>query len=299
MKIKRYSYYCSQCREFIEKIGDAYIVDEARPQAFCSEKCIVQFHDLDIKHFETQEREVRKQLGIEKEVVGITTEDINHVIEETLDEPTTVYEDRDELGQVYYYLHSTHLIDDNEFNVVIIAKYFADKPSFIYHHVITKSEELTQYYRTGKPVRKTDEQVETVGDLKKEELILPRQVMDEVEQMRSTMVAEMIEMRGEEDISIEKFALYENYIEGTLTDPDEVFEYLDDLKRPISVNIKAYSLNKESFFYYVVCLKLNPKDVGLKEKEDVLIPILSYPSTARETYLHHQKGSATTKKSLN
>ncbi len=299
MKLKRYSYHCSQCRDSIENIGDAYIVDESRPQAFCSEKCIVQYHDLDIKHFELQESEIRKKLALEDEDVGLSTEDSNHVVEETLDEPTFVYEDRDELGQLYYYLHSTHEIEDKEFNVIIIVKYFANKPSFIYHHVITQSEELTQYYRAGKKVRKSDEAVETIGDLKKEELILPRIVMDEVEQMRSVMVAEMIEIREDDDIDIEKFALYENYVEGTLTDPDEVFEYIDEEKRAISVNIKAYSLNQESFFYYVVCLKLNPKDAGLKEKEDVLIPILSYPSTDHKTYLYHQKGNATTKKSLN
>lgn len=274
-------------------------MDESRPQAFCSEKCIVQFHDLDIKHFEVQENEIRKKLDIQKEEVGITTEDISDAIEETLDEPTHVYEDRDELGQMFYYLHSTHEIDEIEFNIIIISKYFGEKPSFIYHHIITQSEELTQYYRVGKKVTKGPQTAEMVGDFKKEELILPRVVLDDVEQMRSEMVAEMIQMRGEEDIPIEKFPLYENYVEGTLTDPDEVFEYEDDLKRVISVNIKAYSLNKESFFYYVVCLKVNPKEAGIKEKEDVLIPVITYPSKDRATYLHHQKGSCTTKKSLN
>src|SRR5690606_13417364 len=109
-------------------------------------------------------------------------------------------------------------------------KYFGEKPSFIFHHIFTMSKEVLKYYQTGRPYRgkkegSSGQRAEDLNDdeLRKEELVLPKEVMDEMEQMRSEFVADMVSNRSDFDIDIEKFPLYENYIEMTLSDPDEVF----------------------------------------------------------------------------
>ncbi|MCB9092250.1 MAG: hypothetical protein H6621_00845 [Halobacteriovoraceae bacterium] len=290
----RYSYFCQSCRSKIEKAEDSYIIDDQRPVPFCSEQCIVDFYQKEIKHFEKQEKKMRESLLIDENEIDLNDDEVSKLVEACLIDPAEVWSDKDQLGSQYYYLFR----QDNENRMtIVITKYFGDKPSFVFHHCLTKNQELIQYYRVGKNLSDSDYDPKE-EDIKKEELVLPRTVIEQIEQMRSEFVAEMVSMRSERDINVEKFALYEKFLEPTLSDPDEVFEHRDTENRCINVSIKAFSQNAESFFYFVICLKVDSKDTGIKDDE-VLVPIISFPSGDHKTYEHYQRGSCTTKKSLN
>jgi hypothetical protein len=176
---------------------------------------------------------------------------------------------------------------------------------------MTSFEEVLRYYRKGVQISSKfelaqessveSEEIVSNEDLEKEQLVLPQDVIDNIENLRSSYLADYLHVRSESDIPMEKFSYYDNCIEPCISEPDEVCEFIDKSGCILNTHIKSFSYAPEdSFFYYVICLKLDEKFKDQETPdEDVLIPVLSFPSNSRDIYSHFRKGDMITRKSVN
>ena len=283
MSLGRYDHFCHSCRQLLANLDKAFVIDDKKPLGFCSESCIISFYRPFIESFELSEKEKRAKLGIEDEVFADSQ--VSTIVEQTLEAADETSCDHDDFGNSFHYLHREFEGPDGPIYCTLVTKFFDEKPSFLVHHIISKHTKLIDQYKI---LELTDNQQR----INKEQVIIDKTVMEDVGQMKSELLAKMLELRRADDIALEKFTEYEQYLEFTLSEPDEVFEYKDEEDRSINISIKAFSKDSESFFYYVIALKVDSHhEVSLDD--EVLVPVLSFPSIGQEIYFYYKKGSKT------
>jgi hypothetical protein len=283
-KTGRYPFYCKQCRERIENISQSFVVDEYGGEPFCSEDCISQFFDPHIHFFEDQERQIREDLHC-LEKFSFSPDEEQGLVQSCLEKPDEIWSDKDEFGSKYYYF----FIKMGAYQVIAVTLVFDSRPSFLFHHIITQDKKVIEFYQKG---------IKQAGEgenLKKDEIVVEPGVIEIIEQKKSEYLAQMLELRDDEDIDIEKFGEYDAFFEPTLHDPDETCEGDDD-DHKVCTHIKGFSLKGQAFFYYSIFLVTqNPKNTV----EDVYIPIFSFPSNSDRVYRFYSKGQKTVEKLLN
>jgi hypothetical protein len=310
MKNQRFGYFCNQCGKEIENISDIYITSEKSTAPFCSEDCIVEHYSREIEFFSEKERSIREQFQLGEE----SLEGVAGQVRETIENYTEAWMDKNELGLEYYTLFHEVEHEGRPVHIILITLFYDGRPSVILHHTRTLHSELLRYYRKGKLIKGTPQKVKSLEDIDegsghavedetvdKEELVLPQVVIERIENLRSVYLADYLKVRGETDIPMEKFSYYDNCIEPCITEPDEVCEFIDKSGSVLNTHIKSFSYAPEdSFFYFVICLKLEEKykDEG-GEEDDVLIPVLSFPSTSSDIYSYFRKGDMITRRSVN
>lgn len=292
MKLTKFPIFCQSCRKHIENLSNMLVMDELMPQAFCSEDCALDFYTPYISFFEKQETQLRKVLNLE-ESLNLSNEEQEEILKKSLSNPSSSYFKTDELGDRFFYFLTKN--EDKIFSIAIL-KVFEDKPAFLIHLIITSSKDLFEYYQE-------DKSFDFAGDserkLEKKEITIGKDTIEMVEQLKSEYLAQLLEDRDDDnDIGFEKFLLYDNCLDKTLSEPDESYLFTDSENRIICTQIKAFERNGESFFYFVICLKITDSD-HLNENEEFLVPILSFPSNDSSLYEDYKKGVCQTKKSLN
>lgn len=202
----------------------------------------------------------------------------------TAGEADEVWLDDNELGEKIYFCIKLHKLPSGEGIYSIIATLMLDdEASYIFFKTVTQSIKLKKKFERGTQVK-----LESGEEKKSEvqEIIIDQDTADAIEQKRSNLLAVLIENKADTDIPLEKFGLYENYLEPTLESPDEVYQYKDEFQDVLVTHIKSFSENNVAFFYFVVCQKLPEK----KRQEQIMLPILSFPSIDARLYTSYKRG---------
>ena len=284
-----------ECKKQIETVDKVLFIEDVSNRGFCSEKCIMDFYRPYIAFFQQEERQMRKTLSLptsDSEIIalGVSEKQQERYLENGLYSPSEVWLDTSELQEKYY----THILRiENADSItplflIIICSYFESSPSFIFHKTFTQSNELLKLYRTGD---KVDLQLlENVdyeqGQGDEQEVELPAEVIEQMELKKSQLLAQLLAAKNPSDIDFEEFIDYEKFLTSTLENPDEVYERLDDEGELMATFIKSFKEAEFCFYYVAICWKCNLEKVS----EQVLVPILSFPSTDNELYQEYAVG---------
>jgi len=282
-------YFCNFCRTKIEKIELVQFVEEHSDRGFCSEKCIMDFYRPYMNALEEEESLFRHELNLanEEELLEYLASD--HHMQAALSYPSEIWVYLDDLDQTFY----THILKIDEGNAyfIIICSYVENGPSFVFYRTATVSLDLLSKYKRGDlrsdiiegQVRKNDQNLSK--DLK-----IPTEVLEEVELKKSHLLAEMLNIRKEIDISFEKFYLYDSYMGQSFEFPDEIYEYRDDDGDKLHIYLKSIKSDENSFYYIVINFAYEYlSEDGLNKL--VLIPIIGFPTIDKDIYTHYCLGN--------
>lgn len=288
MKLK---YFCLECKESITS-GEALVVDDSCPGTFCSELCIENFYDNQIKDFLEQEQKFRDQYQIAEYANPDILEDY---IDDIFESPDEVLEHSNSLGHSYFLYQKEILYLGSKWTAIIVALHADDTPSIILFKTLTQDPRIISFFMMGtnespsaQATALETSQTEIASD---EQVKLPKDVMDWVEQKKSSVLAEHLNERDEDDIAIEEFTDYESYLMSTLDEPDEVYVNKDSEGDELYTYIKAFESDDTTFYYYALCMlpEWDDKPDNLEEMQ-VFIPVLTFPSTDGNIYRKYSSG---------
>lgn len=301
------AYFCHQCKKISHNVETLLLVEDFASRSFCSDACIVQFFSPLINHYEKEEKEIRKSLTFNKESCLIFREN-SYYIQKTLENPIEVWENISELGEKLYVYVARHEEEDFPFWMVMILYLYHKVPSFVFFQTVTNSPEVLDQYRRGHKIenipeffaKRFEEKKVTVEAVESESPATPKnnevqveltnEMMDQLEQKKSMLLAHLLSNRKESDINFENFYLYEKNVPLTIESPDEIYTYQDDEGDELLVYLRGFQEASVSFYFVVICNKL---DVKTQSSEDeVIYPILAFPTldaTLAKLYCHGEK----------
>lgn len=276
--MKKNHYFCNCCRKQIQNLENLLFIDDYSLRGFCSEKCILEFYAPYIDSFYAQEAKLRNDLKI-KELNSLSLEVTHEIFQDLMVAPEEIWLDRNDLGEVFY-TYISYVSEHNIYAIMICCQYEGEV-SFIFHKCLTTQTALVDKFRVQEKVNTSKtfkhEDADTQLD---QDVELPGEVLEQLEQKKSSYLASLLQFRTDEDIDYDEFIEYEQFLSLTLEDPDEVYEMTDDDSDDISTFIKSFQFQRGTFFYVVVCWKCHIKSLG----EQMLIPILSFPSIDQTLY---------------
>jgi hypothetical protein len=275
-------YFCSQCGAKVSNLEELLFVEENSTKGFCSENCIESFYRPVVEYLEQREKSVRQEFKLTEEKVLPLLEN-SEIIESTLLDFDEKWEMSNDLGERIYTLISQ--FNDHQYGTfysVAICQFFEDGPSFVYLVTATQSEVLLNFMRSGRRVdgenssstedKATEEHPEEgMGTVEVDE-----EVMTMVENKKSRFLAELLDKRSESDIDYERFPEYDNFLNKTMEEPDEIYSYEDTDGDVIYRYVKANEHNGQSFYYFVICMPYRGQ--GLSPDVEALLPIMAFPS---------------------
>lgn len=272
--------FCTNCRKEIEDLEGLLFVEENSDRGFCSEDCIHEFYSSYLKAFEKLETQYRNdlELSFEDEYDDIISNE--HFLNKVLSFPDFVYCWVDRLEKPFY-IHFLKLDSESQLYFVAICSYVENQPSFVFYRFVTSHIQLVEKFKIGEEYDGTKKVEESV----KEQQEIPSEVLEEVEQKKSQLLAEFMVERKVGDIPFEDFANYDSYFEKVFALPDEVYEFEDEAGDSLNVLIKSFQLGDVAFFYAVIAYPYI-----LSEKQVHYIPIIGIPSVDEELYMKFSKG---------
>lgn len=287
-------YFCTNCRRKVDKVQNLLFVEESK-RGFCSENCIVDFFSPYMEVFDHQELENRHMLGLPSSEVGAELFQDRELFDQVLYTPTEIWYEKNEIQEEYY----THILNfgpDKDLYYIIICTYFEGEPSFVFFKTVTRSKKLVDMYKQQKRMDNKLTQASMMGEEEEsdideledslEEINLPSELVEDLELKKSEYLALFIERRQDDDIELEKFPEYDQFLGLTLEDADEEYIAEDDAGDDIMTFIKSFQMNGLSFFYIACCVRLTIPNMA----EKVMIPVLSFPSTDQELYKFYAVG---------
>lgn len=288
----KYPYFCSHCSHKIPSAEKILVIENSIARPFCSESCIVEYHSRYVEYFEEDANNLREELGIEKSDQYDFVFDDPKVIESLLSRYDEKWLDVSDMGE-HYYIHLKKLhLQGQLIHLIALVLYFQDSPSMILYHGATVFEDFVQKFRRGKlitPNKKNEvEDIHLAKDLStgdEIDLELPEELFQSVEKKKSEYLAQMLSLRGDDDIPFEDFVEYESYIEQSLSQPDEVYELVDDEDDFIVTYVRSFVEKKKSFFYVVVCMKIQSQ-----QTQEIMLPIITFPSMDPSLYQKYKLG---------
>jgi hypothetical protein len=271
------------------------LIENAISRPFCSEKCIVSFHSKIVDHFESFENNLRKTAALYEVDDYSDIFENNQLVQSLLSEPDEVWLDVSELGEHYYFLLKKIFHEGKSLFLIGISLFYYKKPSMLLFHTVTQYEEFVNFFKNGKKVDfaieehiKNEAKPEMIETEPSEETpTINPEVIQALEKKKSEYLADFLTSRSEDDIAIEKFHLYEKYTNQVLNDPDEIFQMVDNDQDQIMTYVKSFVEKGKPFFYIVVCVKIDEDD---QSNQDVLIPIITFPSTDSDLYHRYKLG---------
>jgi hypothetical protein len=288
-------FFCENCREKLNDIQEIHYIEENSDRGFCGETCILEFYRPYMEAFEQEEASFRSMLGLPAEEVTIEILALDKYLSLTLEQPGEIWEFETAINQHFY----THILSfqhgEEVYYKVLMTAYIEGSPSFVYYRLVTQSKELVDMYRREFQVEISE--VEVIGQhrnsalageldevsdgLNQEQLSLASDLIEEIELKKSSLLAQMLTNRSVGDIELEEFPSYDEYLEQTLQDPDEVYEFEDEAGDLLHTCIKSYQIGNVPFFYILLAMPYKSKT---ESGESALIPILGFPSIDNELY---------------
>ena len=284
-------YFCNNCKKEVTVADDILLVEEDVRRTFCSEDCIEQFFNPLIDHYEKIEKKIRKDLKLNQEPC-LALRDLAETTRRTVEKPEEIWEYSNEVGERIYHIFGQSLDKSHKpYTSIVVAYVFRFRPSFVVLQTTTCNEEFKNHFRVGEKVEDIspfidkDRNPSNLGD--KNTYPVDPETQQILEQKKSAYLAQLMENLTPTDISFEQYSLYEEFVASTLEKPDEVYKRIDADGETILTYIRSYDKSGISFYYYVICLHyFTSKD----KNEDVVIPILCFPSLDANIYHIYNQG---------
>lgn len=227
---------CQHCAKDLEHEPRALFVEQEVGRLFCSEECITGYFATEIQHLEREYFQRLSDTDLSaKERVALA-----HLRWTTLERPDEVWRERTLSGDSRFTLISQFPGEDGGVVwSICICLFLNDEPSFLYLAFPTKSEAMVEYYRTGERYVRDltraaqaraeaeanasefapTEDPEKSGETNATDRLGAPWTADE------TYRAQLVYERSDDDIAPEEFGEYQECLEPTLDEPDEIWSY--------------------------------------------------------------------------
>ncbi len=269
---------CEMCRKTLGNNHQLQYVEENSDRGFCSETCILDFYRPYMQVLEKEEKVWREELAIHQDTEHLHLLAENHYIDKVLHQPHEIWKLQLNTGQ-YIFTHIAIIrINEKDLFYIAICTHYENEPSFVYYRTITSSSMLLNKYR------RDEKQHFENPEVHEDQNAMAMEILEELENKKSTALAEMIMVRKDSDIPIEEFLSFDKYLNLTLNDPDEIYLDTDVDGDSVYIHIKSYLGQGQSFFYVVVTLKYEDGE-GIK-----YLPVIGFPSFDDELYTMYAKG---------
>lgn len=263
------------------------LVEEKNMKGFCSEACILEFYTPVLEHIAEEEKKLRFHHNIDSEEVLKYRVD-EKLLQKTFESPSEIWAYQNEIGEEFFtFIYHGEWEEHKDIYVIIMTFIFDQVPSFVLFQTVTQNEEFVSEYRVGGKIDELDDFLKERALEQGPEAFLDPKVIEMVEQKKSSYLAKLMEQRTEEDIPVEEFSVYESYVQDCLEEPDEVFQHDDEDGEKIFTYIKSFEREDVTFFYFVLCIHVT---TDVEANEDILVPIISFPSQDGELYQNYKKG---------
>ncbi|OUR97800.1 hypothetical protein A9Q84_06260 [Halobacteriovorax marinus] len=284
MSFKKDFYFCYECKKPVSKLEDLLFVESGSTRSFCGEKCIETFFKPITSHFESIEKILRKKYAVESEECLNYLSDVT-IMEKSMTDPDEIWCHENGIKEeIYSFIKKVEIEKNDPFYVIILCTIFDTYPGYVLLSTITRSKYLMEEFRIGEEVDLQDHFSLTADE---GEIEVDHAELQGIEQKKSELLANHIDLLSDADIPIDKYPLYDNYIESTMDAPDETFKSQDHSGDTIYTYIKAFDKQGVSFYYFVLCMKL---DMGDDIGEEVIVPVLTFPSVDGDLYRNYHKG---------
>lgn len=279
MKFNRPLYYCSECKTVVQELDQLLFIESETSKGFCSERCIEDFYNPLITHFENLEKKIREELSIGHEVVRSSMDD-KALIEAVISEPGEVWQNKNELHESLF----TYIRHFGDYSAVVIATIYNEEASFVFFRTLTRSKKFLEQFRSPQKENKQTPVANPERSFSEEDMLF----MQELENKKSRLLAELLIKRVDNDIPFEQFTDYEDCFQDCLESPDEVFESKDKEGDTFFVYIKSFLRDGLNFFYIISCLKR--KDTETPDDVHVF-PVLAFPTLDVELVRDFRNGT--------
>jgi hypothetical protein len=259
---------CFACEKDLGESEKALFVEEDVGRVFCSEDCIVEHFSPDIERLEAeyQERVSADDFTVEQRehLLGL-----RWAVLENADE---VWREKTVTGDYRYSLMTRFRLNDKPFWVIAMTLFLRGEPSFLYLAIVTRDERLAEYYQRGERV---DQKGKKLTAKEKDALVQAQMEygkdQDEANQsdglaepwtQDETLRASAGSGRRKDDIQAKDFEKYQEHLEPTLQNPDEVWtvEGTDEKKRGLFHFIKRFQSATPAFWFIVVAREADEED---------------------------------------
>ncbi|MBI2605192.1 MAG: hypothetical protein HYW49_03830 [Deltaproteobacteria bacterium] len=244
-------------------------VERELGRCFCGEECINEY-------FQPTVDLMREEFLKHRSTHDISDESTKRLISYrylTITEPDEVWLSRTEAGDLHFTYIGHYREKNRQFSYVVVSLALDGEPSFIFLDFATKDEDLVDHYRrevdlrvTASPEASPDvsgitpaiASGDAMGAAKAEQALADGDGAGE-EQSRDTdgflnLEELYLEHRRADDIALSDFGKYENFIEPSMDDPDEIWSAVSDEGVEWWTFIARYTGDvRESFWMIVVC----------------------------------------------
>lgn len=286
MKFNKPFYYCTECKSVLPSLEKLLFVEEKNTKGFCSESCIEDFYMPLIRHFESIELYIRKNLGIEKERIEIANgKNDKQIVDQIIMSSDEIWKISNELDEEIF----TYIKHFREFSGAVICKVYNGEVSFVFLNTTTRSRQFLAELRAGEKInieKPISEDQEFTEKFSEEDY----NFMQLLENKKSKLLADLLVKRKDIDIPFEDFMLYESCFPETLETPDEVFEGRDNEGDTFFVYIKSFIVGQENYFYIISCLKKNDKIESSEDSSLNVFPVLAFPTNDLDLYSEFRTG---------
>lgn len=128
---------------------------------------------------------------------------------------------------------------------------------------------------------------------KKDDFYVSEELAEWMGLKKSEYLSELIQNTRADDIPLEKYHLYDQYIQGTLEEPDRTFEFNED-GQVVRTYLRTYR-NSQEFHQVIIGVIGDDPENGSK----VFIPIMSFVSNDRNLVNSFCEGEVITRPTLN
>ena len=128
---------------------------------------------------------------------------------------------------------------------------------------------------------------------KRDDFFIPEEVVEWIGLKKSEYLSRLITEQRPGDIAFEEFHLYDDFVQGTIENPDRTYQLKDEDQR-IRTYVKTYN-NKSLFHQVVIGVLLEDRS----SNADVFVPIITFVSRDNELTKSFSLGDALTRPVLN
>ena len=277
--------FCYECKKFIEQASSVLLQDLPDTHCFCDETCLQAFYRSYINYLKEQESLCRQKLRLESEQIA----DREELSQAVLQEPDEIRQFQGKLGKIVYLFFKELREDKFKIYGVAICLMLRERAPLVLFSTLTRSLKLIlEYKRAGKKIPASEDE-KMPSETRPVEFSVEADLEESIKRKKSRELAKLMEMKQDGDIQVEEFSLYEQYLGLTLGDPDEVYEFADDDKDggKLYAYIKAFNRGNRSFYYIAICHLYH---VDREREQDVLIPVINFPTLDVKIYQHYQRG---------
>ncbi len=276
-------YFCLECKKVVPSVQSLLFIEERSNKGFCTESCIEKFYGPIVQHFDHYEREKRIKLSIENENLDYLLDDLN-LMNKALYGPDEVWELKNSFGESIF----SQIKSIDNIYIIVLCFTYHNRPSFIINTVITESKSLMAAYQIGarQTLSRSSINPHLYSYLKNK--ITDNALLNKLENKKNDYLSDLLKLKERNDFSTESYSYYEQNLKDTLEAPDEVYKK-ENNGDVLYTYVKSYidTKSKSNYFYYVLCLDLEPKSGAGMES---VHPFFAFPSKSHTVYEMFRNG---------